>query len=98
MRLTLAITTHARADALAQVLASAVAQDRSADEILVAEDGFDEATAAAVAHQAAALAAAGGPPLRHLRQPHAGFRVARLRNLAIAAARGDYLEIGRAHV
>lgn len=91
MRLTLAITTHARADALAQVLASAVAQDRQADEILVVEDGCDGATAEVVARRAAALAATGGPPLRHLRQPHEGFRVARLRNLAIAAARGDHL-------
>lgn len=91
MRLTLAITTHARADALARVLESAVAQDRPADEIVVAEDGCDHATAETVARQAAALATAGGPPLRHLRQPHEGFRVARLRNLAIAAAHGDYL-------
>ena len=94
MRLTLAITTHARADALALVLACVGAQSRRPDELIVAEDGDDAATAEAVARHAAASAAAHGrtaPGLRHLRQPHLGFRVARLRNLAIAAATGDHI-------
>ncbi len=87
MRLSLCITTHARADALAAVLACVAAQTCPPDEVLVAEDGEDPATAAVCAAAAERLTA----PLRHLRQPHAGFRVARLRNLALAAARGDYL-------
>ena len=87
MRLALCITTHARADALAAVLACVAAQTCPPDEVLIAEDGEDPATAAVSDAAAARLTA----PLRHLRQPHAGFRVARLRNLALAAARSDYL-------
>lgn len=96
MRLTLAITTHARADALARVLACVRTQARPPDELIVAEDGADPATSAVVARHAAAAsvpasAAAAPPRLQHVRQPHLGFRVARLRNLAIAAATGDYI-------
>ncbi len=89
-RITLAITTHARADALARVLAGVRAQTRTPDEVIVAEDGEDPATAAVVSRHAAAPAG-GAARLHHLRQPHHGFRVARLRNLAIAAATGDYI-------
>ena len=85
-RLSLCITTHARADALAAVLACVAAQTSAPDEILVAEDGEDPATAALLASDKGSR-----PPLQHIRQPHLGFRVARLRNLALAAARGDYL-------
>ena len=92
MRLTLAITTHARADALALVLACVAAQSRPPDELIVAEDGADPATAGAIArHRAACEAVAARPLPRHIPQPHEGFRVARLRNLAIAAATGDYM-------
>ena len=92
VRITLAITTHARADALARVLACVRAQTRPPDETIVAEDGTDAATTAVVARHAAAGSASAAPPrLRHVRQPHLGFRVARLRNLAIAAATGDYI-------
>lgn len=92
MRLTLAVTTHARADALALVLAGIAAQTEPPDELIVAEDGRDEATAVVLARHADGRAAApGGPIPRHVQQPHLGFRVARLRNLAIAAATGDYL-------
>ena len=89
-RITLAITTHARADALARVLAGVRAQTRTPDEVIVAEDGEDPATAAVVSRHAAAPGG-GAAQLHHLRQPHHGFRVARLRNLAIAAATGDYI-------
>ncbi len=92
VRITLAITSHARADALARVLACVRAQTRPPDETIVAEDGADPATAAVVAHHAAAAAVTSGiSRLQHVQQPHLGFRVARLRNLAIAAATGDYI-------
>lgn len=90
VRITLAITTHARADALARVLAGVRAQTRTPDELIVAEDGEDPITGAAVSRHAAAPGS-GAARLHHLRQPHHGFRVARLRNLAIAAATGDYI-------
>ena len=92
VRITLAITTHARADALARVLACVRAQTRPPDEAIVAEDGTDPATSAVVAHHAAVSAVTSATSrLQHVQQPHLGFRVARLRNLAIAAATGDYI-------
>ncbi len=84
----LVVTTHARADALARVLAAIAAQTRPPDELLVAEDGLDEATAGVVARHAASSA---GCPVRHLRQPHEGFRPGRIRNAAIAVMRSDYV-------
>jgi glycosyltransferase involved in cell wall biosynthesis len=87
MRLSMIITTHERPDALAVVLASVRRQSRLPDELLVADDGSGPSTAAVIA----AHAAQADYPTRHLRQVHQGFRVARLRNLALAAARGDYV-------
>jgi glycosyltransferase involved in cell wall biosynthesis len=85
--LTLAITTHERPDALQAVLRSALAQRDPPDEVVVADDGSGSATAACIA-----ACAHGAPfPVRHVRQPHEGFRLTRLRNLAIVAASGDYL-------
>lgn len=87
MRLTLVVTTFERPDALAAVLSSAAAQRDPPDELLVADDGSGPATRTVIDR----FAATAGFPLRHVRQPHEGFRLTRLRNLAIAAARGDYL-------
>lgn len=92
MRLDLIITTHERPDALAAVLASLGRQSRPPDALWIADDGSGPTTAAAVA----AHAATATYPVHHLRQAHEGFRVARLRNLALAAAdratpRPDYV-------
>jgi glycosyltransferase involved in cell wall biosynthesis len=86
-RLSLAITTYERPEALAGVLATVLAQSQAPLEILVADDGSGPATRALVE----SLASQSRVPLRHLWQPHEGFRLTRLRNLAIAAARGDYV-------
>ncbi len=87
MRLTLVVTTYERPDALAAVLASALAQRDPPDELLVADDGSGPATRAVIDRAAAAAPFA----LRHVRQPHEGFRLTRLRNVATATATGDYL-------
>jgi glycosyltransferase involved in cell wall biosynthesis len=87
MRLSLVVTTYERPDALAAVLATAAAQRQWPAEIIVADDGSGPATREVVA----AFAARAPAPVAHVRQEHDGFRAARLRNLAIAAARGDYL-------
>lgn len=50
--------------------------------VWVADDGSGPTTAALIA----AHASAAPYPVHHVRQEHAGFRVARLRNLALAAA------------
>jgi glycosyltransferase involved in cell wall biosynthesis len=83
----LVVTTHARADALARVLDSVARQSAPPDELLIAEDGEDAATAEVVAHHAAAAPF----PVRHLTQPHRGFRAGRIRNAAIARSDCDYL-------
>ena len=87
LRLSLAITTYERPSALAAVLRSALAQRDRPAEILVADDGSGATTREVVA----TLAREAPVPVRHLWQAHEGYRVTRLRNLAIAAASGDYL-------
>jgi len=83
----LVVTTYARADALASVLDSIAAQTAWPDELIVAEDGTDTVTAEAVARHAATARY----PVRHLTQPHQGYRLARSRNAAIARSGSDYL-------
>ena len=89
MRLTLIVTTYNRPDALHAVLGSALAQRELPQQIIVADDGSDDATRSVIDRARAAP----GADVRHVWQPHADFRAARLRNLAIAAASGDYLVI-----
>ncbi len=87
MRVALVITTYERPDALGAVLASAAHQALAPSEILVADDGSGESTRAVVAD----FAARSATPVRFVSQAHEGFRLTRLRNLAIAAASADYL-------
>jgi glycosyltransferase involved in cell wall biosynthesis len=87
VRLALAITTYERPDALAAVLASVGRQHVAPDEILVADDGSSPSTREVID----AFVPASRAPVRPLSQPHEGFRVTRLRNLAIAATRCEYL-------
>ena len=87
MRLALVITTHERPDALAAVLGSVERQRLVPDEIVIADDGSGVATRDVIA----AFAARSTVSARVVSQPHEGFRVARLRNLAIAATSADYL-------
>jgi glycosyltransferase involved in cell wall biosynthesis len=86
-RCCLVVTTHARPDALACVLEAVAAQSSPPDELVIAEDGMDPETAQVVGrHEAAAPYA-----VRHLRQPHAGFRAGRIRNAAIARTGCEYV-------
>lgn len=87
MRTSLIITTFERPDALAAVLDSVSRQRAAPDEIVLADDGSGPATRELIA----SFARCSSVPVRSVCQPHEGFRVARLRNLAIAAATGDYL-------
>jgi len=87
VRLALAITTYERPDALAAVLASVARQRVAPDEIIVADDGSGEPTRTLIRD----FAARHPVPVRHVVQPHQGFRLTRLRNLAIAASSCDYL-------
>ena len=87
MRLALAITTYERPDALAAVLESVARQRVAAAEIIIADDGSGAATRDLVT----AFIARSPTPAKHVFQPHEGFRLTRLRNLAIAATDCDYI-------
>lgn len=87
MRLSVVVLTCRRADALELVLRGLARQRLLPEEVVVTEDGADEATRACVER-----ARPGFPvELRHLTQEHAGPRMSRARNRGIAACRGDYL-------
>lgn len=77
------VATYERDDALACVLRALGAQTDRDVEIVVADDGSGEATARRVA-----AFAGGGIAIRHVWQPHLGFRAGEIRNRAIAASRG----------
>lgn len=87
MRLSLLITTYERPDALAAVLESVRAQTQAPDEVIIADDGSGTETARLV-RTAAGLAPY---PVRHVWQPHDGWRLCRIRNLGVLASSGDYL-------
>jgi glycosyltransferase involved in cell wall biosynthesis len=89
LRSTLIVTTFNWPAALELTLKSIARQSRAPDEIIVADDGSGPETAQVVERWKGRL----GAPVQHLWQPHEGFRLARSRNRAIAAASGDYLMI-----
>ena len=81
---TLVITTYNWPAALDLTLKSVARQSELPDEIIVADDGSGPETARVVD----ARRAVSEVPLLHVWQPDEGFRLARSRNRAIAAARG----------
>jgi len=81
-RVSLIVITYERPDALAAVLETVRRQKRFPDELIVADDGSGIET-----HRVIERHASSAPyPVIHVRQPHEGYRVARLRNLAAARA------------
>ena len=88
-RSTLIVTTFNWPAALDLTLKSIARQTVAPDEVIVADDGSGPETAQVVERWKERVAA----PVEHLWQPHEGFRLARSRNRAIAAATGDYLII-----
>ena len=86
-RCCLVVTTHERPDALERVLAAVAAQTRPPDELVVADDGSGPGTAEVVARYSATAR----HPVRHAWQPHEGFRAGRIRNVAIAGTRCEYV-------
>jgi glycosyltransferase involved in cell wall biosynthesis len=87
MRVALIVTTYNWPEALALILASVRGQSRLPDEVIVADDGSGADTAALIAREQVDFPC----PLRHVWQEDLGFRVARVRNLAVAASDGDYV-------
>jgi len=89
LRCSLIVTTYEWPAALELTLKSIARQSVVPDEVIVADDGSGPDTARVVERWRAHIVA----PLVHLWQPHEGFRLARSRNRAIAAAKGEYLII-----
>ncbi len=85
----LVITTYNWPAALELTLRSAARQSVMPDEIIVADDGSGPGTAQIVERYGASSRV----PLLHVWQPDQGFRLARSRNRAIAAARSNYIVI-----
>lgn len=87
MRTSLIVTTYNWPAALQATLASIARQSVLPDEIIIADDGSGPATRTVVDAWRARLQT----PLQHVWQEDQGFRLARCRNLAIQAARFEYL-------
>jgi len=85
--LTLLISTYNWPEALALVLASVQAQRVLPDEVVIADDGSRTPTRDLIAREARTFPV----PLVHVWHEDTGFRLAAIRNRAIAAATGRYL-------
>ena len=87
MKISVITTIYNRPEHLRLLVASLAAQTRVPDEIVVADDGSDAATVAALKR----LLPVGGIPATIVRQEKDGYRLAAARNKAIRASTGDYL-------
>jgi glycosyltransferase involved in cell wall biosynthesis len=85
-RSSLIIPTYNWPEALALCLASVGRQTQMPDEVLIADDGSTEETAAVIEH----FRSTSSIPLHHIWQPDDGFQKSMAMNKAIAAASGDY--------
>lgn len=87
MKISVIVTTYNRPDALKRVLDGLLCQIRLPEEIIVADDGSGNSTKimlqSYLTHQQIRIC--------HVWQENAGFRAARIRNMAITKSRGDYL-------
>lgn len=83
----LVISTYNWKEALALCLRSVAAQRVLPLEVIVADDGSRPDTGELVREMARGFPV----PLLHVWQEDTGFRLARVRNLGIAASRGDYV-------
>jgi len=87
MRVAVIVTTYNRPDALAAVLDGYLGQTDPAFEVIVADDGSDEATRTVVE----GFERRASFPVRHVWQEDQGFRAATIRNKAIAATDAEYV-------
>jgi glycosyltransferase involved in cell wall biosynthesis len=87
VKISVVTTYYNRPDHLRLLIASLHCQVHKPDEIVIADDGSDPASVAAMR----TYAASSSIPVVIVRQEKNGFRLAAARNLAIRAACGDYL-------
>jgi glycosyltransferase involved in cell wall biosynthesis len=87
LKISLVISTFDQPAALAKTWRGFARQTRRPDEVLISDDGSGDATRELVKN----FAAASPVPVKHLWQPHEGFRKTVILNQTVAAATGDYL-------
>jgi glycosyltransferase involved in cell wall biosynthesis len=87
VKVSLVITTYNNPSWLKKAAESALHQTRLPDEVLIADDGSDEKTAAMVKNFAESTPF----PVIHVWQEDKGFRAAKIRNKAISRSTGDYI-------
>lgn len=87
LKISVILLTYNWPQALERMLEGLARQTQLPYEVIVADDGSTEETAALVKRMAASFPV----PLRHIWQEDHGFRAARARNRGIAASRGDYV-------
>lgn len=87
LKVSVILLTYNWPQALERMLEGLARQTQLPYEVIVADDGSTEETAALVKRMAASFPV----PLRHIWQEDHGFRAARARNRGIAASRGDYV-------
>lgn len=85
--ISLVVSTYNRPDALGAVLRSFARQSDRNFEVVVADDGSGPQTGDVIKNWAPKI----GVPLGHVWQEDRGFRLAEIRNRAIAASAGGYL-------
>lgn len=85
--ISLVVSTYNWPRALELVLQSVRRQKRLPEEVLVADDGSRDDTRALIAREMETFPV----PLIHIWHDDNGFRLAAIRNKAIAAARGEYI-------
>jgi glycosyltransferase involved in cell wall biosynthesis len=85
--ISLIVTTYEWPQALQHVLECLGRQRDDRFEVIVADDGSGPETAAIIQ----SFGKQARIPVRHVWQPHQGFRAAESRNRAVAASTGDYL-------
>jgi glycosyltransferase involved in cell wall biosynthesis len=81
------VSTYNAHEYLAKVLDGYLAQSRPADELIIADDGSDDRTAATVS----AFASKARFPIHHIWHEDLGFRAAKIRNKAVKASCAEYL-------
>ncbi len=86
-KISVVVSTYNWPEALALFLESAIRQKTKPYEVLVADDGSGEPTRKLVESYAARAPF----PIRHVWHEDRGFRLAAIRNKAIAVAAGDYI-------
>lgn len=86
MLISVIISTYNRPEALVAVLNGMIRQSDRNFEIVIADDGSDETTGDAVHAFITELRV----PIQRIWQPHRGFRLAAVRNRAIAKSSGEY--------